>query len=176
MAEVLAQRALEKPVIPLIPITNSNQYRHAEHDRDYKNKVHTRSSLCLSGPVRSPLCPKHTLHKYTSAVLYKKYSVLCFVPISIGTVKISVLMQAINFSSLTAYILHGVGLGLATPLLSSFFFLDKKCIYLVIECLYNHIKQETFQTRTPISLHTSVARTKTVARAVACYQFILKCK
>ncbi|XP_066508597.1 enhancer of polycomb homolog 1-like isoform X2 [Hoplias malabaricus] len=39
MAEVLAQRALEKPVIPLIPITNSNQYRHTEHDRDYKNKV-----------------------------------------------------------------------------------------------------------------------------------------
>lgn len=41
MAEVLAQRALEKPVIPLIPITNSNQYRHTEHDRDYKIKVHT---------------------------------------------------------------------------------------------------------------------------------------
>ncbi|KTF88955.1 hypothetical protein cypCar_00027410 [Cyprinus carpio] len=38
MAEVLAQRALEKPVIPLIPITNSNQYRHTEHDRDYKIK------------------------------------------------------------------------------------------------------------------------------------------
>lgn len=41
MAEVLAQRALEKPVIPLIPITNSSQYRHTEHDRDYKCKVHT---------------------------------------------------------------------------------------------------------------------------------------
>ncbi|XP_051556778.1 enhancer of polycomb homolog 1-like isoform X1 [Myxocyprinus asiaticus] len=39
MAEVLAQRALEKPVIPLIPITNSTQYRHTEHDRDYKSKV-----------------------------------------------------------------------------------------------------------------------------------------
>lgn len=39
MAEVLAQRALEKPVIPLIPITNSSQYRHTEHDRDYKSKV-----------------------------------------------------------------------------------------------------------------------------------------
>ncbi|XP_007230719.3 enhancer of polycomb homolog 1b isoform X1 [Astyanax mexicanus] len=39
MAEVLAQRALEKPVIPLIPITNSNQYRHTEHDREYKTKV-----------------------------------------------------------------------------------------------------------------------------------------
>lgn len=43
MAEVLAQRALEKPVIPLIPITNSNQYRHAEHDRDYKSKVCVRT-------------------------------------------------------------------------------------------------------------------------------------
>lgn len=41
MAEVLAQRALEKPVIPLIPITTSSQYRHTEHDRDYKNKVYT---------------------------------------------------------------------------------------------------------------------------------------
>uniref|UniRef100_A0A672S2T5 Enhancer of polycomb homolog n=1 Tax=Sinocyclocheilus grahami TaxID=75366 RepID=A0A672S2T5_SINGR len=39
MAEVLAQRALEKPVIPLIPITNSNQYRHTENDRDYKIKM-----------------------------------------------------------------------------------------------------------------------------------------
>lgn len=39
MAEVLAQRALEKPVIPLIPITNSTQYRHTEHDRDYKIKM-----------------------------------------------------------------------------------------------------------------------------------------
>ncbi|XP_076837540.1 enhancer of polycomb homolog 1b isoform X2 [Brachyhypopomus gauderio] len=39
MAQVLAQRALEKPVIPLVPLINSNQYRHAEHDRDFKNKV-----------------------------------------------------------------------------------------------------------------------------------------
>ncbi|TRY90978.1 hypothetical protein DNTS_023015 [Danionella cerebrum] len=39
IAEVLAQRALEKPVIPLIPITNSTQYRHTEHDRDYKIKM-----------------------------------------------------------------------------------------------------------------------------------------
>ncbi|XP_017350703.1 enhancer of polycomb homolog 1b isoform X1 [Ictalurus punctatus] len=39
MAEVLAQRALEKPVIPLIPITTSSQYRYAEHERDYQNKV-----------------------------------------------------------------------------------------------------------------------------------------
>lgn len=55
MAEVLAQRALEKPVIPLIPITNSNQYRHTEHDRDYKIKVHTHSELCLSGQAGFPL-------------------------------------------------------------------------------------------------------------------------
>lgn len=41
MAEVLAQRALEKPVIPLIPITTSSQYRYAEHERDYQNKVYT---------------------------------------------------------------------------------------------------------------------------------------
>ncbi|MCJ8744986.1 hypothetical protein PDJAM_G00124980 [Pangasius djambal] len=39
MAEFLAQRALEKPVIPLIPITTSSQYRHTENDRDYKNKL-----------------------------------------------------------------------------------------------------------------------------------------
>lgn len=47
MAEVLAQRALEKPVIPLIPITNSNQYRHTEHDRDYKIKVHTLRAMFI---------------------------------------------------------------------------------------------------------------------------------
>ncbi|KAG7319683.1 hypothetical protein KOW79_016826 [Hemibagrus wyckioides] len=39
IAEVLAQRALEKTIIPLIPITTSSQYRHTEQDRDYKNKV-----------------------------------------------------------------------------------------------------------------------------------------
>ncbi|KAK1790982.1 hypothetical protein P4O66_014821 [Electrophorus voltai] len=39
MAEVLAQRALEKPVITLVPLISSNQYRHTEHDRDYKSKV-----------------------------------------------------------------------------------------------------------------------------------------
>ncbi|XP_060761959.1 enhancer of polycomb homolog 1b isoform X1 [Neoarius graeffei] len=35
MAEVLAQ----KPIIPLIPINTSSQYKHAEHGCDYKNKV-----------------------------------------------------------------------------------------------------------------------------------------
>ncbi|XP_060728253.1 enhancer of polycomb homolog 1b isoform X2 [Tachysurus vachellii] len=39
LAEVLAQQALEKTIIPLIPITTSSQYRHTEHDSDYKNKV-----------------------------------------------------------------------------------------------------------------------------------------
>lgn len=40
MAEALAQRALVKPVytIPIIPISNSNQYRHQDHldMKDYK--------------------------------------------------------------------------------------------------------------------------------------------
>ncbi|KAL1006758.1 hypothetical protein UPYG_G00076490 [Umbra pygmaea] len=42
MAEALAQRALVKPVytIPIIPLSNSNQYRHQEHMdvKDYKTK------------------------------------------------------------------------------------------------------------------------------------------
>ncbi|XP_047662548.1 enhancer of polycomb homolog 1-like [Tachysurus fulvidraco] len=38
LAEVLAQQALGKTIIPLIPITTSSQYRHTEHDSDYKNK------------------------------------------------------------------------------------------------------------------------------------------
>lgn len=46
IAEVLAQRALEKTIIPLIPITTSSQYRHTEQDRDYKNKVpHTHEPI-----------------------------------------------------------------------------------------------------------------------------------
>lgn len=40
MAEALAQRALVKPVytIPIIPLSNSNQYRHQDHldMKDYK--------------------------------------------------------------------------------------------------------------------------------------------
>uniref|UniRef100_A0A8C7P9B7 Enhancer of polycomb homolog n=1 Tax=Oncorhynchus mykiss TaxID=8022 RepID=A0A8C7P9B7_ONCMY len=43
MAEVLAQRALDKPahIIPLVPLTNSNQYRHQDHMdlKEYKSKV-----------------------------------------------------------------------------------------------------------------------------------------
>uniref|UniRef100_A0AAZ3Q8M0 Enhancer of polycomb homolog n=1 Tax=Oncorhynchus tshawytscha TaxID=74940 RepID=A0AAZ3Q8M0_ONCTS len=42
MAEVLAQRALAKPahIIPLAPLTNSNQYRHQDHMdlKEYKSK------------------------------------------------------------------------------------------------------------------------------------------
>ncbi len=124
MAEVLAQRALEKPVIPLIPITNSNQYRHAEHDRDYKNKVHThthtRAHLSVYLGQCAPPCGQNILCTSTQVLFYTiniLFCVLFLLNISIGTVKISVLMQAINFSSLTAYILHGVELGLATPLL-----------------------------------------------------------
>ncbi len=45
-------------------------------------------------------------------------------------------------------------LELTTPLTisaSASFFLDKKCIYLVAEHLYDRIKQETLQTHTPAS-------------------------
>lgn len=46
MAEALAQRALVKPIytIPIIPLSNSNQYRHQDHldMKDYKKvKPHT---------------------------------------------------------------------------------------------------------------------------------------
>lgn len=59
MAEALAQRALVKPVytIPIIPLSNSNQYRHQDHldMKDYKkvrpSTFTTRwlSSLIMSG-------------------------------------------------------------------------------------------------------------------------------
>ncbi|KAK6299981.1 enhancer of polycomb homolog 1 isoform X1 [Coregonus clupeaformis] len=43
MAEALAQRALVKPIytIPIIPLSNSNQYRHQDHMdmKDYKTKL-----------------------------------------------------------------------------------------------------------------------------------------
>ncbi len=80
--------------------------------------------------------------------------------IYISAVKISALTQAINFFSLTrlnylTLLTQGRGLGLATPLITAnsvTFFLDKKCIYSVTERLYEHIKQETFQTCAPASL------------------------
>ncbi len=67
-------------------------------------------------------------------------------------------MQAINFSSLTALKIFnafntGAEQGLATPVTTaasvSF---DKNCVYLDAERLYEHIKQETFQTCTPLPL------------------------
>lgn len=67
MAEVLAQRALEKPVIPLIPITNSTQYRHTEHDRDYKIKVYTLALFVL--PPESPLTLKTLSEKVKKQLL-----------------------------------------------------------------------------------------------------------
>lgn len=52
IAEALAQRALVKPVytFPIIPLSNSNQYRHQDHMdiKDYK-KV----SFCLMVPFPS---------------------------------------------------------------------------------------------------------------------------
>ncbi len=82
----------------------------------------------------------------------------------------------------------GAGLGLATPFTTaaSPFFLEKDCVYLDAERLYDHIKRETFQTRalTPpprqaqvkrarkrhcaCSARSSNTRTKVPARAVAC--------
>ncbi len=41
---------------------------------------------------------------------------------------------------------------LATTAVSVIISLDKKCIYSFAECLYDHIKRETFQMRTPASL------------------------
>ncbi len=79
--------------------------------------------------------------------------------ILISAVKISMLMQAITFSSLTVLNIFdavntGAELRLATPLTNaaSVFFLDKDCVYLDVERLYDHIKQETFQTCTPLHL------------------------
>lgn len=50
MAEALAQRALVKPIytIPIIPLSNSNQYRHQDHldMKDYK-KVRRNMTLTL---------------------------------------------------------------------------------------------------------------------------------
>ncbi len=76
----------------------------------------------------------------------------------------------------------GAGLGLATPFTTaaSLFFLEKDCVYLDAERLYDHIKWETFQTRALTSppsdvkrycarnARSSNTRTKVLARAVAC--------
>lgn len=49
MAEALAQRALVKPVytIPIIPLSNSNQYRHQDH-MDMKDYKKVRTQLMIS--------------------------------------------------------------------------------------------------------------------------------
>ncbi len=80
----------------------------------------------------------------------------------------------------------GAGLGLATPFTTaaSVFFLEKDCVYLDAERLYDHIKRETFQMRETSpprqarvmarkrycahSTRSSNTRTKVPARAVAC--------
>lgn len=50
MAEALAQRALVKPVytIPIIPLSNSNQYRHQDHI-DMKDYKKVRLKKCFLG-------------------------------------------------------------------------------------------------------------------------------
>ncbi len=73
--------------------------------------------------------------------------------LKIYAVKNSALTHAIDFSNLTVLKIFnaGAGLGLATPLTTAAcvsFFLDKNCA----EDLYDHIKQDTFQMRTPASL------------------------
>ncbi len=74
--------------------------------------------------------------------------------IYISGVKISALTQEINFFQINALkifnaINAGAGLGLATTFTtaaSCLFFIEKDCIYLDAERLYDHIKRETFQT------------------------------
>ncbi len=64
-------------------------------------------------------------------------------------------MQEIIFFQINAlkifYAINaGAGLGLATPFTTAAsvsFFLEKDCVYLDAERLYDHIKRETFQTR-----------------------------
>ncbi len=83
--------------------------------------------------------------------------------VSFSAVKISALTQDINFSSLRVLKIFnagnaGMGLGLATPLnccFCLFFFLENNCVYLDAERLYEHIKQATFQMRTPLRLSDS---------------------
>ncbi len=50
---------------------------------------------------------------------------------------------------------------LATPLTTAAsvsFVFDKNCVCLDTECLYKHIKQGTFQTRTPPQRHAQIKR------------------
>uniref|UniRef100_A0A8C4I837 Enhancer of polycomb homolog n=1 Tax=Dicentrarchus labrax TaxID=13489 RepID=A0A8C4I837_DICLA len=61
MAEALAQRALVKPVytIPIIPLSNSNQYRHQEHldMKDYKKPEKTEAVRTKRKYEKKPKIP-----------------------------------------------------------------------------------------------------------------------
>ncbi len=73
-----------------------------------------------------------------------------YIYIHISGVKISTLTQEINFFRLMQAANTGAGLGLATPFTTAalcLFFLEKDCVYLDAERLYDHIKSETFQRR-----------------------------
>ena len=57
IAEALAQRALVKPVytFPIIPLSNSNQYRHQDHldMKDYKKVSLLTCPICHFHPITS---------------------------------------------------------------------------------------------------------------------------
>ncbi len=77
-------------------------------------------------------------------------------------------MQVITFSSLTTLKIFnavnaGVGAWVGHPTHNFWCclgFLDKNCTYLDAESLYEHIKQETFQTRTPPQRQALVKRVR----------------
>ncbi len=110
-----------------------------------------------------------------------------YIYIYISGVKISALTREINFFRLTHICRGGAGVG--HPIQNCclcLFFLEKDCVYLDAERLYDHIKWETFQTRALTSpprqervkrvpkrycarsTRSSNTRTKVPARAVAC--------
>ncbi len=89
-----------------------------------------------------------------------------YIYIYISAVKISALTQVIRFffsvlsrQKYSTPLTQGRSLGLATQLITAnsvSFFLDKKCIYSVAERIYEHIKQDTFQTRAAASFQRQV--------------------
>ncbi len=94
----------------------------------YKSKQREEQDICLW---------MRGIGIYTYVSIYK-----C---VYISAVKISALTYAINFSSLTALKIFnavntGAELGLATPFTTVSFFLDKNCIYLDAESLYDNIR------------------------------------
>lgn len=60
IAEALAQRALVKPVytFPIIPLSNSNQYRHQDHldMKDYKKVSLLVGLMCHFSPITPAGC------------------------------------------------------------------------------------------------------------------------